>query len=259
MKVHERERMVSEQTGLTLEQKTFYQTNGYVVLENVLEREECQRFVEHMEDLHAGKKQLSGFSQQDKYGYRTFNQHLYDPYVLEFLIDSRLHQPLADCFGDEPEAIQTMHFYEGSEHPLHQDQYYLSDCMSAWIAMVDVDLHKGPLVVQPGSHKGRLITKSDVPMTLHEGETYEQQQTNRYFPEVEKVFVQNGGKEVQVMVNQGDVVLFHGRLIHGGAPVLNTGTRRHALACHYIPYHSENWERDWPCISFDGSRRIHFR
>ena len=50
MKVHERERMVSEQTGLTLEQKTFYQTNGYVVLENVLEREECQRFVEHMED-----------------------------------------------------------------------------------------------------------------------------------------------------------------------------------------------------------------
>ena len=51
-KVHEREKMVSEQTGLTLEQRTFYQTNGYVVLENVLGREECQRFVEHMEDLY---------------------------------------------------------------------------------------------------------------------------------------------------------------------------------------------------------------
>ena len=107
--------------GLTPEQKTFYETNGYVVLEDMFAQKECQRFVQHMEDLHTGQKQLQGFFQQDKYGDRTFNQHLYDPNVLEFLIDDRLHQPLADCFGDEPEAIQTMHFYEGSEHPLHQD------------------------------------------------------------------------------------------------------------------------------------------
>ncbi len=131
--------------------------------------------------------------------------------------------------------------------------------MSAWIAMVDVDENNGLLVVQPGSHRGRLITKSDVPMILQPNETYEQQQTNRYFPEVKKIFVQNGGKEVQVLVNQGDVVLFDGKLIHGGALVLKPGTRRHALACHYIPFHSENWERDWPHISFDGSRRVHFR
>lgn len=245
--------------GLTSEQKTFYQTNGYVVLASVFGQEECQRFVQHMEDLHSGRKELQGFFQQDKYGNRTFNQHLYDPNVLKFLIDARLHKPLADCFGDEPEAIQTMHFYEGSEHPLHQDQYYLPDCMSVWIAMVDVDENNGPLVVQPGSHRGRLITKSNVPMTLQPGETYEQQQTNRYFPEVERVFAQNGCKEVQVLVNQGDVVLFDGKLIHGGAPVLKPGTRRHALACHYIPYHSDNWERDWPRISFDGSRRVHFQ
>ncbi|MDE0484294.1 MAG: phytanoyl-CoA dioxygenase family protein [Candidatus Poribacteria bacterium] len=251
--------MASKNMGLTPEQKTFYETNGYVVLEDMFAQKECQRFVQHMEDLHTGQKQLQGFFQQDKYGDRTFNQHLYDPYVLEFLIDARLHKPLSDCFGGEPEAIQTMHFYEGSEHPLHQDQYYLPDCMSAWIAMVDVDINNGPLIVQPGSHRGRLITKSDVPMTLHPDETYEQQQTNRYFPEVERVFIQSGNKEVQVLVNQGDAVLFHGRLIHGGAPVLKPGTRRHALACHYIPYHSENWERDWPRISFDGSRRVHFR
>ena len=157
--------MESEQVGLTNQQKSYYDTNGYLVLESVFTKEECQRFVEHMENLHDGQKELTGFFQQDKYGNRTFNQHLYDPYVLEFLIDARLHQPLKDCFGNEPEAIQTMHFYEGSEHPLHQDQYYLPHCMSAWIAMVDVDDNNGPLVVQPASHKGRLITKQDVPMT----------------------------------------------------------------------------------------------
>ena len=250
--------MTSEKTGLTPAQKTFYQENGYLVLESVFSQEECQHFVQHMEDLHTGRTQLEGFFQQDKYGARTFNQHLYDPYVLDLLIHPRLHKPLMDCFGGEPEGIQTMHFYEGSEHPLHQDQYYLPDCMSAWIAMVRVDESNGPLIVQPGSNRGRLITKSDVPMTLLPGETYESQQHNRYFPTVKQVSRENGADIVQVMVNAGDVILFDGKLIHGGAEILKPGTRRHALACHYIPYASENWERDWPRFSFDGSRRIHY-
>ena len=251
--------MASEQTGLTPVQKTFYQENGYLVLESVFSQEECQRFVTHMEDLHTGRKQLEGFFQQDKYGARTFNQHLYDPFVLNLLIHPRLHKPLADCFGGEPEGIQTMHFYEGSEHPLHQDQYYLPDCMSAWMAMVRVDENNGPLIVQPGSNRGKLITKSDVSMTLLPEETYELQQHNRYFPAVKQVFRGNGTDAVQVMVNAGDVILFNGKLIHGGAQILKPGTRRHALACHYIPYASEKWERDWPRFSFNGSRRIHYQ
>ena len=251
--------MASAQTRLTSAQRARYRNNGYVVLERVFSAEECQRFVDHVEDLRLGRKQISGFSQQDKYGYRTFNQHWYDPCALQLLIDPRLRQPLADCFGDEPEAIQTMHFYEGSEHPLHQDQYYLPDCMSAWIALVDVDENNGPLVVQPGSHQGRLVTKRDARHTLLPGETYEQQQNERYFPLVREVFLQNGEDEVQVLVHQGDVVLFHGRLIHGGAAVLQSGAPRHALACHYIPYQSENWDRDWPRISFAGTRRTHYR
>ena len=250
--------MTSKQTGLTPAQKKFYQENGYLVLESIFAPEECERFVEHIEDLHAGRKHLDGFFQQDKYGARTFNQHLYDQCVLDLLIDARLHKPLTDCFGGEPEGIQTMHFFEGSEHPFHQDQYYLPDCMSAWIAMVKVDENNGPLIVQPGSNRGRLITKSDVPMTLLPGETYELQQHNRYFPAVKQLVRENGNDVVQVLVNPGDVVLFDGKLIHGGAKVLKQGTRRHALACHYIPYASENWERDWPRFSFDGSRRIHY-
>ena len=70
--------MAPEETGLTPAQKTFYEENGYLILESVFAGKECERFVEHLEDLHAGRKQLDGFFQQDKYGSRTFNQHLYD-------------------------------------------------------------------------------------------------------------------------------------------------------------------------------------
>ncbi len=251
--------MQAKHDRLSTAEKTFYRENGYLVLQNVFSQQECQDFVDHMEDLHAGRTHLEGFFQQDKYGARTFNQHRYDPRVLNLLIDARLQGPLTDCFRDAPEGIQTMHFYEGSEHPLHQDQYYLPDCMSAWLAMVDVDANNGPLIVQPGSHRGRLITKRDVPMTLRPGETYETQQLERYFPAVDAVFRENGTEAVQLRVNAGDVVLFDGKLIHGGAEVLKPGTRRHALACHYIPYRSENWERDWPRISFDGTERVHYQ
>ena len=181
--------MASEQIGLTCYTKNIL-CGKWVPpsLKASSQQKNVEVSLRTWEALHAGHKHLEGFFQQDKYGARTFNQHLYDPRVLALMLNSRLHGPLTDCFGGEPEGIQTMHFYEGSEHPLHQDQYYLPDCMSAWIAMVRVDADNGPLIVQPGSHNGRLITKKDVPMTLLPGETYELQQHNRYFPAVKQVF-----------------------------------------------------------------------
>ena len=221
-------------------QRDRYLCDGFVVLERVFARDECRRFVRHMGELRTGAN--SG-------------QHLHDPAVLQFLIDKRLYRPLADCFEDEPEAIGTLLVVDGSERLLYQDQYDLPDCMSAWIAMVDINEDNGPLVVQPGSHTGRLVTISDAHLALQPGET----RSGGYFSLVREAFRENGRDVMRVMVNQGDVVLFHGRLIHGGAPVRRPGTPRYALACHYTPYHSEHWDRDWPRISFDGTRRVHFR
>ena len=86
-----------------------------------------------------------------------------------------------------------------------------------------------------------------------------EQRQGRYLTLIREAFRENGRDVLRVMVKRGDVVLFHGRLIHGGAPVRRPDTARYALACHYIPYHSENWDREWPRISFDGARRVHYR
>ena len=125
--------------------------------------------------------------------------------------------------------------------------------------MVDIDEDNGPLVVQPGSHAGRLVTRSDAPAELSPGETSSERLQGLYFPLVREAFHENGHDVLRLTVKQGDVVLFHGKVIHGGAPVRQPGAPRYALACHYIPFHSENWDRDWPRISFDGTRRVHYR
>ena len=66
---------------------------------------------------------MEGFAprEPDDWG-RTNNQHWYDPKAFALLIDSRLRQPLEDCFEDDVEGIQTMYFYKGSEGRRHQDQ-----------------------------------------------------------------------------------------------------------------------------------------
>ena len=245
---------------LTKEHKIYYSKNGYLLIKNLINKEECEEYLKHIEKLNKGEKILTGFQRSEgpsSYKGRTFNQHLYDSNVLKFLIHPKLKNILEDCFGQEAEGIQTMHFFQGSEHPLHQDQYYLPDCMSAWIAMEDVNEENGPLCLQPQSHLGRLITKKEIPIQ-QEGETYEQQQTNRYFPIVKKIAKENNIPIINILEKQGDVLLFHGRLIHGGSTILKKNSTRHALACHYIPYTSCNWDRDWPRISFDGTRRVKY-
>ena len=40
----------------------------------------------------------------------------------------------------------------------HQDQCPLPGCMSAWLPLVDVNEENGTIYIQPGSHKGELVT-----------------------------------------------------------------------------------------------------
>ena len=152
----------------------------------------------HVGDLRGGEERLGGLALQKHRGLRTLNHHTHDPLALQFLIDERLHRPLADCLGDEPEAIRTTLVIEGSERLLYQDQYDLPDCMSAWIAMVDIDEENGPLVVQPGSHTGRLVIRSDARHEPQQGETGAERRHGGYFPLIREAFRENGRDVMRV-------------------------------------------------------------
>ena len=51
-----------------------------------------------------------------------------------------------------------MYFYKGSEGNRHQDQCPLPGCMAVWLPLVDVNEENGTIYIQPGSHKGELVT-----------------------------------------------------------------------------------------------------
>jgi hypothetical protein len=212
--------------------------------------DECAAFVEYMLDLHAGRIELEGFGPRASGEWqRTHNQHWYDPVARRWLIEPRLEAPLRQCLNDEVEGIQTMYFWVGSEQGRHQDQFYLPGCISAWIALQDVDVGNGAMLVQPGSHRGRLLTGDD----FAAGAEFAGWDYNAA---VDVLCERNGGEEVAVEVKQGDVVFFDGVLVHRGGPILERGSFRHALANHYIARGLADWPHGrWPRVAFDGSER----
>ena len=233
---------------LTLGQKEHYNQKGYVILRELFSQTECDDFVGYMMDLHAGRRKLDGFTlrQADEWG-RTHTQHAYDPIAMEWLIDVRLRQPLYDCLGEDADGIQTMYFWKGSEQRRHQDQFYLPRCISAWIALQDISIENGTIYVQPSSHKNRLITRHDFEET---GDFHGMD----YNDAVDLLFEENNLPEIEVEASPGDVVFFHGVLIHRGGPILNRESFRHVLANHYIPHGLTGWDLGWPRYSFDGEK-----
>ena len=72
---------------LTAEQKKAYDEDGFVVLSCVFKEDECRRIVDHMMDLHAGRKVLEGFEARHPDDWqRTFNPHSYDPLAMDVLL-----------------------------------------------------------------------------------------------------------------------------------------------------------------------------
>src|SRR5438045_1486982 len=98
------------------ELKTQFDRDGFSVVKGLLSPRECDRMVQHMMDLHSGKISMEGFAPRPDGNFnRTHNQHLWDPMAMELLLHPRLKEPLTAAMGEEPEAVQTMYFWKGSE------------------------------------------------------------------------------------------------------------------------------------------------
>jgi hypothetical protein len=243
---------------LTQQQLDSYDRDGFLLLKGLFTHAEADAVVTHMMDLAHGKKTLAGFKAPDTttpHWGRTMNQHFYDPVAMNLLLHPKLREPLEGINGGPVDAVQTMYFWQGSTQRRHQDQYYLPACFSAWCAFCDVSPDNGTLFVQPGSHKRKLFLRDELPKKPDgsPGEMFHE----HYNDFVDEIFKANALPEVPVLASKGDVLLFHGKLIHRGGPIGVPGSFRHVMANHYIPYNFQGWPYgDWPRYSYTGEKRL---
>jgi hypothetical protein len=149
--------------------------------------------------------------------------------------DARLGALASRLFGRRARPFAAINFMKGSRQHLHQDMgvfhiYPHNYLIGAWIACEDVAPDSGPLVIHPGSHRAPFFPGfTDYPQTnlrtaddalAAAYETYVDEVASRYPRE-------------EFRARKGQVLFWHGMLVHGGAPVLRPGSTRKSMVLHY--------------------------
>ncbi len=137
---------------------------------------------------------------------------------------------LTRLIGPDVKAIQSMLFVKPGGKPgqaWHQDEYFLPtrdrSLCAAWIALDDADVENGCLWVHAGSHSSGVI----FPVAAHGDVRFDAS------PEASFAgFQREGGTAVEMIA--GDVLFFHGYLLHRSLPNLSRSRTRRSLVVHYM-------------------------
>ena len=152
-------------TGLSAEQRIFYQTNGYVHVTGLLRPEEAAACRAEVHAIAARQGETDATWESVKAG-DTALTHCHDIHFrsaafTRLLTDPRLTGPAQDIIGPNVQLHHNKMFIKppekGSPFPMHQDYPYFPHRDHSMIAVIlhfdDAPEEKGCLRVYPGSHR----------------------------------------------------------------------------------------------------------
>lgn len=165
----------------------------------------------------------------------------------ELMLDRRIFDVVESLIGPAF-AAQSMFYFKpptARGQAMHQDNMFLQahpeTCVAAWIAMDRIAADNGGLKVVPRSHRIQLLCLEPA----DESESF----TDAQVP------LPDGVEIVQTEMEPGDVLFFHGSLVHGSRP--NTSDRfRRSLIFHYIPQGSAEVARFYNPLLTRGGEEI---
>ncbi|HEV2641581.1 MAG TPA: phytanoyl-CoA dioxygenase family protein [Candidatus Elarobacter sp.] len=171
---------------------------------------------------------------------RTLNPHTAVPEIDRLLNDPALVEIVSVMLGADALPFQTIVGHKASEQREHSDAihmttYPLGYLAASWLALEDIAPESGPLVYYPGSHRLPYVFSEDVEISDDDFRNagygpYAQ----RYEPRITQLIAEHALQPRYFAPRKGDLLLWHGNLIHGGAPRARIGTSRRALVCHFF-------------------------
>lgn len=221
---------------LTVEQLDFYERNGYLLVENVITKEQLKKLQEITDELIESSRQVTesngvydldeGHSPENPRLTRIKLPHKQHPYFDEILKRSGVTEVLRDLLGDNAtlltSKLNTKAPGGGTAVEWHQDWAFYphtNDSLLAFGLMLeDVGPDNGPLQVVPGSHKG--------PVLNHHNEGVFCGAVDPNDPDFERE------KIVTLTGKAGSMTVHHARTLHGSAP--NKSDRRRLILFYEI-------------------------
>ncbi len=216
---------------VTEDRAAAYARTGYHVARGVLDRAE----VEHIQETFMRRFPAMAVSGRGGTGEapdaypRVLHPHRSVPLARDYLLDGRIVDVVEELLGEQALAAQSMFYFKppgARGQAFHQDNFYLrvqpGTCIAAWIPAADrTDDGNGGLHLVPGSHR----------MDIACPEQADEQDS--FSPDL--VRPPADLQAVPAILEPGDVLFFHGNLIHGSGPNRSADRFRRSLIFHYIP------------------------
>lgn len=225
---------------LTQNQIDFFHETGYLIIPRACSLDLIEVYNKHMFNM-ASKDipdQVDSV-EKAKFSFRVFNPHLKDSFSLQMMKLPVIRGALAQLMGDDAVGCQSMYYFKepGSKgQAAHQDYEYIKHepltMIATSLAMETNDEANGCLWVVPGSHKLGPLTHGKVKNLME----HTDQST-----EAEGVDL---SQEVPVILEAGDVLFFHGLLVHSSTRNKTKDRFRRSYVCHYIRQDSEVTSRE---------------
>lgn len=224
----------------TPEQIAHYHEQGYLIIPQIFDEETVQIMREHYMALRAeGEKpgDFGGTKDQPndanhKYP-RMIQMHKWDDRSHQWSSHSEILSTIKKLIDDEPVLNQTMLYFKPPQsrgQGLHQDAQYITidPLIGVWVPLDRSDQDVGQMVVVPGSHKNGLyqVEEADAEVSFTQAQTVLPPDANI----------------IGLDMNPGDVLFFHGRIIHGSYANTTQDRWRRTFICHYVGQHATKFE-----------------
>ena len=233
------------------QKRDFFIKNGYVVLEQAIDRSLINCFTKDFDDLLQQNRplkvnllgniisfqELVTDSEKEKYiRYGRFidienfsilgKELIFHPAISDFL--TNLYR------GNKPTNLQSLTYKHSSQQGEHSDLYLVSPdwagnynrntLTASWIALEDANEINGALIIYPGSHL--------IPNKKRLAEDFNNDY-GAYVKYCQNVCQQYGIKPEYFYAKKGDVLFWHGDFIHAGGVVKDWSKTRFSIVCHY--------------------------
>ncbi len=160
-----------------------------------------------------------------------------------------LMQTLEALIGEPMMMHLNLTGWVSTERDWHQDDYLNHEFVNGWycavwIALDTIDAECGPFEYVPGSHRWPLLRQDKVRGCMSEADanhrhpvsgslTWPKTSESFVVPAIEAEMAARGAVIRGFTAEKGDVLVWHGRLIHRGSPPRVPNRLRRALITHY--------------------------
>jgi ectoine hydroxylase-related dioxygenase (phytanoyl-CoA dioxygenase family) len=170
-------------------------------------------------------------------GWPDCTPYMRHPEILDLV--APLAGPLASLIGEPAGLHLNLTGWVTTERDWHQDSYLnepeVGDHYAAiWVALDDIDPASGPFQYVPGSHRWPQVTRERIAPYVDLADPQWPKHSEAILsPLFDAEIARRGAEVVTHLPRRGDVLIWHGRLLHRGSKAQVPGAYRPAFIAHF--------------------------